>query len=252
VRDIHCHILPGVDDGARTMADSLAMLDAAKAAGVTSMVCTPHCRDPYFDYDAMWGAFDAFKAAAGGFPLRMGFEVNHRKLMELGMGWAERLHVDGSNDFLLELSVGASPSRFEVYERTIFELQGMGYDVIIAHPERYVAVQDDIEVARELVRMGCRLQASTDFIAGGRFGREKAPAKAMLDEGLYTFVASDAHMVRHYHYLEKVCRRYHVPAMDEPDDLFAGLDAAAGPSGSGDPVQGDGKTPGYRGKHFAR
>ena len=48
MRDLHCHILPGVDDGARNLDESLAMLEAAKAAGITSIVCTPHVRDPYF------------------------------------------------------------------------------------------------------------------------------------------------------------------------------------------------------------
>ncbi len=51
MRDIHCHILPGVDDGSPDLEYSLAMLSAAREAGVTSIVCTPHCRDPYFDYD---------------------------------------------------------------------------------------------------------------------------------------------------------------------------------------------------------
>ena len=74
MRDIHCHILPGVDDGARDLAMSLSMLEAAKAAGVTSIVCTSHCRDPYFDYDAMWAAFRELQAHADGFPLQMGFE----------------------------------------------------------------------------------------------------------------------------------------------------------------------------------
>ena len=56
MRDMHCHILPVVDDGSQSLEMSLQMLDAAKAAGVTSMVCTPHCRSPYFDFDAMWEA----------------------------------------------------------------------------------------------------------------------------------------------------------------------------------------------------
>ena len=168
MRDLHCHILPGVDDGARNLDESLAMLEAAKAAGITSIVCTPHVRDPYFDYDAMWDAYELLVAHADGFPLTMGFEVNHSKLMQLGMEWAEHLHFDGTNEFLLELSTRAGKPDFEIYERTIFELQGMGYQVIIAHPERYRAIQEDVEVARGLVKMGCKLQASADFIAGGR------------------------------------------------------------------------------------
>ena len=208
MRDMHCHILPGVDDGAPTLQDSLEMLAAAKAVGITSITCTPHCRDPYFDYDAMWQAFYDLEDAAEGFPLQMGFEVNYRKLMELGLAWAEVLHFDGSNEFLLELSTGAMPSRYADYERTIFELQGMGYEVIIAHPERYIAIQKDIGIARELVNMGCKLQVSTDFIAGGRFGRERRPAQRMLKEGLISYMASDAHFVRHYDHFAKAQQKF--------------------------------------------
>ncbi|ERL06971.1 tyrosine-protein phosphatase [Olsenella profusa] len=212
MRDLHCHILPGVDDGAPDLEHSLAMLQAAQEAGITSVTCTPHCRDPYFDFDVMWEAFHTLRDAAAArgiaMPLQMGFEVNHRKLMELGMGWAQSLHVDGSDEFLLELSVNASPSRFGDYERTIFELQGMGYQVIIAHPERYRAIQRDMGLAEELVRMGCKLQASTDFVTGGRLGAEKGPAKRMLKAGLYSYLASDAHVVRHYASFARAWKRY--------------------------------------------
>lgn len=210
MRDIHCHILPGVDDGAADLDESLAMLEAAKEAGVTSIVCTPHCRDPYFDYDAMWDAFELLQAHAGGFPLQMGFEVNHAKLMELGMDWADYLHYDGSNEFLLELSTRAGKLEFQEYERTIYELQGRGYEVIIAHPERYHAIQEDIDVAVRLMRMGCKLQASADFIAGGRLGREKRPALKMFDECLYTYIASDAHTPEHYRYLAEARAKFRV------------------------------------------
>ena len=147
MRDIHCHILPGVDDGAADLDESLAMLEAAKRAGVTRIVCTPHCRDPYFDYDKMWDAFELLRDNADGFPLQMGFEVNHRKLVELGIDAAEHLHFDGTNEFLLELSTHADAYAFREYENTIYDLQCRGYQVIIAHPERYRAVQKDVSVA---------------------------------------------------------------------------------------------------------
>lgn len=208
MRDLHCHILPGVDDGARDLQESLAMLQAAQNAGITSIVCTPHCRDPYFDYDAMWDAYDLLVEHAGGFPLAMGFEVNHAKLMDLGMEWADRLHFDGSNEFLLELSTKASKPDFDVYERTIFELQAKGYQVIIAHPERYLAIREDVEVARRLVKMGCQLQVSADFVAGGRMGAERKPARRLFEENLVSFIASDAHKVEHYQYFAEAKRNY--------------------------------------------
>lgn len=198
MRDVHCHILPGVDDGARTLDESLAMLEAARASGITSIVCTPHCNHSYFDFDAMWDAYDLLVAHADGFPLTMGFEVNHSKLMDLGMEWAERLRFDGTNEFLLELSTGARKVDFDAYERTVFELQGRGYQVIIAHPERYRAVQEDIGVARNLVKMGCKLQVSADFVAGRFMGAERRSAKRLIGENLYSYVASDAHRAGHY------------------------------------------------------
>ena len=139
MRDMHCHILPGVDDGSPDMETSLVMLDAAKQAGVTSIVCTPHVRSPYFkDLDVLWDAYHRLKEAAGGFPITMGFEVNHTKLMELGLEeWAPYLGFEGTGEFLLELDTRCTEADFQDYERTIFALQGMGYDVIIAHPERY-------------------------------------------------------------------------------------------------------------------
>ena len=210
MRDMHCHILPGVDDGARDLDESLRMLEAAKRAGVTSIVCTPHCRDPYFDYNAMWDAFELLKRHAGGFPLTMGFEVNHAKLMDLGMEWVDHLAFDGGHEFLLELSTRADMLMFNEYERTIFELQGRGYTVIIAHPERYRAIQGDVEVARRLVKMGCKLAASADFVAGGRLGREKRPARKLFEENLYSFIASDAHRPEHYDYLARARREYTV------------------------------------------
>lgn len=208
MRDIHCHILPGVDDGSPNLETSVAMLQAAQEVGITAITCTPHCRDPYFDFDAMWNAYRQLKAAVPEFPLSMGFEVNYRKLMELGLDWVKLLHTHNSSDLLLELSVGASSSRFADYERTIFQLQGAGYHVIIAHPERYRAVQEDLGLAEELVNMGCELQISADFIAGGRLGNSRRPAIELLKHGLVSYLASDAHNVRHYRYFGKAWKKY--------------------------------------------
>ena len=132
---------PNVDDGARDINESLAMLAAAYRAGITQIVCTPHARDPYFDYNAMWDAFEALRRQARGFSLTMGFEVNIAKLWELGSQWIPYLAFDGTGEFLLELQTNATAADFARYERTIYEIQGQGYQVIIAHPERYRAIQ---------------------------------------------------------------------------------------------------------------
>ncbi len=209
MRDIHCHILPGIDDGARDLVMSLEMLRAARESGVTSIVCTPHVRDMFFDYKAAWKAFDLLSANVNGFPLQMGFEVNHRKLMELGINeWAEKLKFSGSEEFLLEFSSNADRHDYHEYEKTIYKLQNKGLKVIIAHPERYRAVQEDIKVASKLVRMGCKLQVSADFISGGRMGSSKEPARRLFKEGLVSHLSSDAHNPKHYKYLSKAREKY--------------------------------------------
>ena len=98
MRDVHCHILPGVDDGARTMQESLLMLSEAMRAGITSIVCTPRCCDPWFDFPRMWQAYLQLKRHASAIPgapdLSMGFEVDYHKLKKLGMDAAVQLGND--------------------------------------------------------------------------------------------------------------------------------------------------------------
>ena len=208
MRDIHCHILPGVDDGARDLDESLRMLAAAKAAGVTSMVCTPHCRDPYFDPEAMRDAFDKLVARADGFPLEMAFEVNVTKLLDIGLDWIPRLAFQDGKGFLLELDTFGDAVDFRQYQRVIHAIQSEGLRVIIAHPERYMLVQNDMSAARTLVNMGCELQASADFLSGGLLTRERRTAKRLMDAGLYSHIASDAHKPEHYAWLTKALDKY--------------------------------------------
>ena len=84
-------------------------------------------------------------AHAGGFPLSMGFEVNHAKLMDLGMEWADRLHFDGIERVFAGAFHQGEQARLRAYTSApSSSLQAKGYQVIIAHPERYLAIQEDV------------------------------------------------------------------------------------------------------------
>ena len=107
---------------------------------------------------------------------------------------------------LLQSRAGGFPLQMG-FEVNYAKLMDLGLDYA-RYPERCRAIQQDIEIAQRLVSMGCKLQASADFIAGGRFGKEKRPALKLLNAGLYDYVASDAHNAGHYHYFKKVCSRY--------------------------------------------
>jgi protein-tyrosine phosphatase len=151
----------------------------------------------------------ARSAAAGDFPMFMGFEVAHVKLQELGVStWAPYLGIGVTGQFLLELDTHCTKATFTEYERTIYELQGMGYKVVIAHPERYDAIKREPELARRLLELGCDLQASADFVCGGRLGDEKKIGKRLFEERLYRYIASDAHCPEHYRHFAKAMAKY--------------------------------------------
>ena len=195
--DIHCHILPGVDDGARTPAETGQMLVAAHNAGIDHIVCTPHCRTSSFNLPLIQQQYRAFKAHAAKMGIRtnLGFEVYWKKLAELGIETAPQLCIEGTDLLLLEFSTASLPAN---WQRAVYSIQSQGITVIVAHPERYKAVQDNLEVAYEMKDMGCRLQLSANFIEGGRFDKRHRTAKALLKEGLADYVASDAHRPEHY------------------------------------------------------
>ena len=198
MRDVHSHILPGLDNGPHTMSGSLMMLSAAMQAGVTSIVCTPHCHDRRFRFGLAWQAFLQLKHRASAVPgapqLTMGFEVGYHKLKSLGMDAAPQLG-NGFGEFLLELPSGALPLDWAYM---VCQLQQRGFKVIIAHPERCKEVQSDIRIARRFVDAGCELQIAAANIDAGFFDVERRTAKKLVRAGLVSYVASEAHVPEDY------------------------------------------------------
>lgn len=198
MRDVHSHILPGLDNGPRTMSGSLMMLSEAMQAGVTSIVCTPHCHDSRFRFEPAWQAFLQLKHRASAIPgapeLTMGFEVGYHKLKSLGMDAAIQLG-NGCGEFLLELPTGALPLD---WSHVVRQLQQRGFKVIISHPERCKEVQSDIQLARRFVDAGCELQIAAANMTAGFFSPERRTAKKLVQAGLVAHVASEAHALEDY------------------------------------------------------
>lgn len=200
--DIHCHILPGVDDGARDIDESISMLMAAQEAGIDHVICTPHCRWDNFSFAHVRSAYMQLlpHAVQMGMRIDLGYEVYWRKLAEIGIKNAPMLTVKGTNLLLLEMSSQALPAR---WQHLVYELQYMGLQPIIAHPERYKPVQRNIDVAQKMRETGCLLQVSANFVHGGPFDTRRQTAIKLLKKGLVEYIASDAHRPEDYIYLEK-------------------------------------------------
>ncbi len=193
--DLHCHILPGVDDGAVSLADAVAMCRLARADGCTAMVATPHRRHPSFPnatQPALEAALADLVAALGGEPpeLRLGGEirVDSELLADLEDARGESLALAGSRYLLLELprvEVGPPP------EELVHELQLAGWRPVLAHPELFGWL--DVPRLAALVEAGAALQVTAAAVTSdfGRFPHQRV--WELLDEGLVHFVASDSH-----------------------------------------------------------
>ena len=203
--DIHCHILFDVDDGSNDFAESQAMLNAARNAGIDNIVCTPHCRGSHFDYQRIVNHYDVLSrfAHTQGFEMALGFEVYWENLIDFGLENASHLCIENTNLMLLELSVGSMPVN---WQRIIYSLRGQGIQPIIAHPERYRAVQNNLEIAFEMKDLGCLLQLSGNFAAGGFRSNSKRTALQLLENGLVDYIASDAHCVEDYNDYRKALK----------------------------------------------
>lgn len=195
--DMHCHILPGIDDGARTWEDSLAMARAAAAAGVTHLVATPHY---------MEGTYENFRAqvlervdqlrerlAGADIPLEVfpGTEAYLSPDLPARVRAGEVMTVnDGGRHLLVELPYVEVPSWAE---DVLFQLQVQGVTPVIAHPERNRDLQRNPALLARWVERGVLAQLDAGSPAG-RYGRAAREAAArFLARRLIHMAGSDAH-----------------------------------------------------------
>ncbi len=195
--DIHCHILPGIDDGARDMDVSLAMARRAVEDGIDTIVATPHWPNeeapvPVEQIIALTGELQAVLDEEQ-IPLRLlpGNEcaISPDLPDELARGRA--LAFGGKVRYaLLE-----TPHHHLPYflRDIVFRVQSRGFAPVIAHPERNPVIQGDPDQLAEYVRSGCLVQVTAGSLTGQWGAASKKASLALFRQGLAHIVASDAH-----------------------------------------------------------
>lgn len=193
--DLHCHVLPGIDDGPDSIEDSLGMARSAVAAGIRTIVATPHVSSRYDNTATTIAAAAAAlrqRLAAGGVELELlaGAEVALTKVAELEDSQLAALRLGGSQWLLLEPPFSPVAGALE---GVVASLQGAGHRILLAHPERCPAIQRHPDVLERLVLQGV-LSSVTAGSLTGQFGSTvRALAMHLIEEGLVHNVASDAH-----------------------------------------------------------
>ncbi|MGY3765898.1 tyrosine-protein phosphatase [Vagococcus vulneris] len=195
--DIHCHILPGIDDGAKTIEDSKTMARAAVAEGITHILCTPHHNNGVFDNDK-YDVIDYVKTLQealdeDGIPLILmeGQEVRLSGDIMERIKNDTILFADLSDRYILiEFPAAIIPT---YAEPILFEMCTQGMTPIIVHPERNSAIIKNPNALLPFIEMGCISQV-TNASYVGTFGKNiEKTAEILINCNMAHVLASDAH-----------------------------------------------------------
>jgi protein-tyrosine phosphatase len=193
--DLHCHLLPGIDDGPRDCEGSLTMARRAVREGIETVVATPHVNSRYpNDAQTIAGALHELREALAREDIQLevlpGAEIAVNYLAERDTADLGSLSLGGGEWLLIE------PPFASVATGLVSTVQGLlwdGHRVVLAHPERCPAIHRDVSIVRDLAGEGVLMSLTAGSLAG-RFGSQaRRLGLALLEEGLAHNVTSDAH-----------------------------------------------------------
>ena len=224
--DIHCHLMPGVDDGSADLKETLAMFENAYTTGVTDMILTPHY---------IKGTKYCIDNAAKARITEILREALRRADIDINISFGNEVYIDdnlpellaaekvstlaGSRYVLVELPVGFVDKNAG---NIFFRLRSNGYVPIIAHPERYNYFQKCPEKVMEYVKLGCLLQGDYMSILGKYGKKAQKTLKVLLKNDVISFLSSDIHHEHNDYHLpeaEKAILKI-VKSEDDIDRLF--------------------------------
>ena len=203
--DIHCHHMPGVDDGSKDLNETLAMFENAVTSGVTDMILTPHYikgTKYSLNNDAKGKITDilreALKRADIDLNIHFGNEAYIDDRLPEMIAAGEVSTLAGSRYILLELPVAAEDNNAG---NIIFRLRSNSITPIIAHPERYIYFQKHPEKVMKYIELGCLLQGNYMSLFG-KYGRKaKNTLKTLLRNDVISFLGSDIHHEQNEYHL---------------------------------------------------
>jgi protein-tyrosine phosphatase len=199
VYDLHCHIIPGIDDGAKDMDEALALLQIAEREGISHMVITPHINPGHFDNTSsiIQQGLSELKAASknAGLKIQLAAAAEVRLSAEI-LAWAERDMLpfigsyQGFNVLLLEFPHSHIPAGSD---KLVKWLLSKNILPMIAHPERNRDVQSDLTKLAPFIRLDCLFQLTASSVLGDMGERSTALAIQLLKQKLFHVMATDSH-----------------------------------------------------------
>ncbi|MFT6166747.1 MAG: tyrosine-protein phosphatase YwqE [Vicingaceae bacterium] len=202
--DLHSHLIPAIDDGSKSLDDSINMIRAFKEMGYQKIITTPHVMSDFYKNtpEIILGGLEKVKAELE----RQNIEIEIEAAAEYYLDETlepqvkgGKLLTFGKNYLLFELPFIAEPLNLASF---IFELQTNGYVPILAHPERYGFYYKEFDKYRDLKEKGVHLQLNILSLVGHYGPEAQKIAERLIDEGLISFLGSDCHNTMHQQGIE--------------------------------------------------
>ncbi|SEA99098.1 tyrosine-protein phosphatase [Pedobacter hartonius] len=203
--DIHSHLLPGIDDGSKSMEQSVNYIHQLQELGFSKLICTPHIYSDVYPNtpETILPVLSSVVAsvAEAGLEIELGAAAEY-------MAESDFLAVEGlltlkGNYILIEMSYLTETPNID---QIIFDLQIKGYRVILAHPERYGFYHKQSERYRRIKDSGCYLQLNLLSVLGYYGKGVQAIAESLLQDKLYDFAGTDLHHDKHLSMLSSAVR----------------------------------------------
>ncbi|KAB1153297.1 histidinol phosphatase [Tenacibaculum aiptasiae] len=205
--DIHSHLLPGIDDGAKDLENSISLITKMYSYGIKNFITTPHVLGDVYPNSSktIKDKLEIVRAELK----KQGFDdikINAAAEYMMDEQFVERLKADDiltlkDNYILVEMSYFNAP--YNLYD-VLFEIQLKGYKPVLAHPERYNFYHNDFQNFYKLKKAGCVFQLNLLSLTEQYGKGVQKTAQKLLKENMYDFVGTDTHHHNHLKLLNKI------------------------------------------------
>lgn len=204
--DIHSHLIPGIDDGAKSLKDSIDIIKGLKDLGFKKIITTPHVYKDYYPNtpDRILTGFNILRKELKNLGIEISIECAAEYYMDETFErllYQKKLLTFEENFVLVEMSFFQELVQLDEY---LFRMQVNSYQPILAHPERYLYYSNNLNRLEDLKIRGCKLQLNMLSLIG-YYGKEvKELAIKILDSSLYDFAGTDIHNIEQIKVLKKL------------------------------------------------
>ncbi len=207
INDIHSHLIPGIDDGAKTMEDSINLINGFREIGYKKLITTPHIMsDQYRNTpEIILGGLEKVRNEMKNQQIEMQIEAAAEYFIDLEflkLIEEKKLLTFGNNFVLVEISFFSEPP---MLNEALFNLQIAGYKPVMAHAERYGFWNNSYEKYEDLKSRGALLQLNIGSLTGFYSPETKKISERLIEDGMYDLIGSDCHHQGHID-LIKGCR----------------------------------------------